>query len=279
MFLLFYKKQKKHFENKKDSKKEHKLTGKKDLVLLLTFRLCHFFKPDEWTKIPDTIKNIPIRENSNVKVWLNDVMELAVLLISEKCIRHPHFSGICHCQVFDAAWKFRNKSVEKSLNGNREAFSIGNIITSKHKKDKCNWPKYILEILYLTSKTYPWPPSFPDSGKPFSSLVKKTFQLYFAELKKWFDKTSLRSQWADLASYNILLYKHLLVGEWSKLWVRCSNSLLFLDKLFRFEWISDRKGFDLMVWASQSGFIYFYTANRYVYRVNPQRFIIVKKVK
>ena len=42
---------------------------------------------------PDTVENIPVGEYSNIQVGLNDVVELGLLLIPEKCVGHPDLSS------------------------------------------------------------------------------------------------------------------------------------------------------------------------------------------
>ena len=44
----------------------------------------------EILKEPDTVKNISVRKDSDIKIWLNNVVELAIFLIPEKCIWHPY---------------------------------------------------------------------------------------------------------------------------------------------------------------------------------------------
>ena len=38
---------------------------------------------------PDAVQDITVREDPHIKVGLNDIMELPVLLIPEKRVRHP----------------------------------------------------------------------------------------------------------------------------------------------------------------------------------------------
>ena len=42
---------------------------------------------------PDTVENIPVGEYSHIQVGLNDVVELGLLLIPEKCVGHPDLSS------------------------------------------------------------------------------------------------------------------------------------------------------------------------------------------
>ena len=48
---------------------------------------------------PYAVQNIPIREDSDVRVWSQNVVESTNFLISEKSVGHPHFTGICEGQV------------------------------------------------------------------------------------------------------------------------------------------------------------------------------------
>ena len=49
--------------------------------------------------LPNTVKYSSIRKYSNIKVWLQNCMKGSYLLISEKCIWHPNFTCIRHCQI------------------------------------------------------------------------------------------------------------------------------------------------------------------------------------
>jgi len=53
--------------------------------------------------LPDTIENISIWEDSNVKVGLNYSVELALLFIAKKRVGHPDSARVGHSQVFDTA--------------------------------------------------------------------------------------------------------------------------------------------------------------------------------
>ena len=48
----------------------------------------------------NTVENISIWEDSDVQIGGEDVVKGSNLLISEECIWHPHFAGICECQIF-----------------------------------------------------------------------------------------------------------------------------------------------------------------------------------
>jgi hypothetical protein len=52
--------------------------------------------------IPNAVEDVSVWKNSDIKIWLNDVVELAVLLVPEEGVRHPDLSRISHGQVFDA---------------------------------------------------------------------------------------------------------------------------------------------------------------------------------
>ena len=51
--------------------------------------------------LPDTVENISIREDPDIKVRSEDLMESSNLLIPEESVRHPHLAGICQGQVAD----------------------------------------------------------------------------------------------------------------------------------------------------------------------------------
>ena len=38
---------------------------------------------------PDAVEDVAIGEDSDIQVWLDDVVKLCLLLISEECVRHP----------------------------------------------------------------------------------------------------------------------------------------------------------------------------------------------
>ena len=46
-----------------------------------------------------TVKDISVGEHPHVQIGLQNVVETADFLITEKCIWHPNFGGICHCEV------------------------------------------------------------------------------------------------------------------------------------------------------------------------------------
>ena len=51
--------------------------------------------------LPDTVENISIREDPDIKVRSEDLMESSNLLIPEESVRHPHLAGIRQGQVPD----------------------------------------------------------------------------------------------------------------------------------------------------------------------------------
>ena len=76
--------------------------------------LRYFFHFD----LPYTIEHVPIWKNTNVEVRCENVVKSSNFLVPkeeysfvrsnfiyifspEKCVRHPHFLGISHCQVAD----------------------------------------------------------------------------------------------------------------------------------------------------------------------------------
>ena len=59
---------------------------------------CYFYKPIPY---PYTVEDISIREDPDVQVWLNYLVEFCILLVPEESVRHPHFGPLCHGQVFD----------------------------------------------------------------------------------------------------------------------------------------------------------------------------------
>ena len=50
--------------------------------------------------LPNTVENVAVREDTNVKIWREDGVKPADLLISEESVRHPHLAGVRHGQVF-----------------------------------------------------------------------------------------------------------------------------------------------------------------------------------
>ena len=52
---------------------------------------------------PDAIENITIWVNSDIEVWLDDIVKLSLLFIPEERIRHPDFGAVGHCEVLDLA--------------------------------------------------------------------------------------------------------------------------------------------------------------------------------
>ena len=49
----------------------------------------------------DAVENITIREDTDIEVGCQDVVEGSNLLISEERIWHPNFAGIRQGQIFD----------------------------------------------------------------------------------------------------------------------------------------------------------------------------------
>ena len=54
---------------------------------------------------PDTIENISIRMYSNIKIGLDNVVELPILLIPEEGVWHPDLVAVSHGEVLDLAPK------------------------------------------------------------------------------------------------------------------------------------------------------------------------------
>ena len=52
---------------------------------------------------PYTIENIAGWKYSNIDIRHKDVVKSSLLLVPEEGVRHPHFPGIRHCQVFNTA--------------------------------------------------------------------------------------------------------------------------------------------------------------------------------
>ena len=50
--------------------------------------------------LPDAVENIALREDPDVNIGHQDVVESSLLFISEEGVWHPNFLGICHGQVF-----------------------------------------------------------------------------------------------------------------------------------------------------------------------------------
>ena len=53
--------------------------------------------------LPYAVKDVAVGIDSDVKVGLNDFVELAVFLVPEKCVWHPDLLGVCHGEVLDAS--------------------------------------------------------------------------------------------------------------------------------------------------------------------------------
>ena len=70
-------------------------------MLLFFFLFLSFF----FSFLPYTVQNIAIRKDSDVEVWLNNVVKLTVFLVPKKGVGHPDFPGVRQSEVFDTTWK------------------------------------------------------------------------------------------------------------------------------------------------------------------------------
>ena len=52
--------------------------------------------------LPYAVEYVPVWKYPDVEVWLNDVVELAVLLVSEEGVRHPNLAGVLEGEVLDS---------------------------------------------------------------------------------------------------------------------------------------------------------------------------------
>ena len=75
--------------------------------------------------LPDTVENISIREDPDIKVRSEDLMESSNLLIPEESVRHPHLAGIRQGQVPDTL-----------CNNNSTVVLLGQVVQlSRHKRE------------------------------------------------------------------------------------------------------------------------------------------------
>ena len=49
--------------------------------------------------LPDAVQNTSIRENSDVDVGNEDVVEATLLLVAKERVWHPHFCWVGQCEV------------------------------------------------------------------------------------------------------------------------------------------------------------------------------------
>ena len=52
---------------------------------------------------PDTVENISIRMYSDIKIGLDNIVELSILLVPEEGVRHPDLVAVRHGEVLDLA--------------------------------------------------------------------------------------------------------------------------------------------------------------------------------
>ena len=57
------------------------------------------FQSNRYMHLPDAVENITIRIDPDIQVGSEDVVKGSNFLISEEGIRHPHFAGICQCEI------------------------------------------------------------------------------------------------------------------------------------------------------------------------------------
>jgi hypothetical protein len=65
------------------------MNSKYVLVNLVLFKLrpqCNGYNRKWPSLLPNAVENVSIRKNSDVQIWLNDVVKLAVFFVSKKCI-------------------------------------------------------------------------------------------------------------------------------------------------------------------------------------------------
>ena len=57
----------------------------------------------EWSP-PDTVENITIGKDSNIKVGRQNGVKPPDLLVPEESVRHPDLAGVRHGEVLDLPW-------------------------------------------------------------------------------------------------------------------------------------------------------------------------------
>ena len=53
---------------------------------------------------PDTVENITIGKDSDVKVWRENCVKPSDLLVPEESVGHPDLTGVRHRQILDLPW-------------------------------------------------------------------------------------------------------------------------------------------------------------------------------
>ena len=62
-------------------------------------------------KVP--VKDVTVRKDSHVEIWLKNFVKPADLLVSEKGVRHPHLVRVSHGQVADFIWNKKGTNEEE----------------------------------------------------------------------------------------------------------------------------------------------------------------------
>ena len=55
--------------------------------------------------LPDTIEYVAVWKDTDVNVWNQNIVESSFFFVTKECIRHPHFFGVCHCEVLYLFYK------------------------------------------------------------------------------------------------------------------------------------------------------------------------------
>ena len=53
---------------------------------------------------PDTVEDVTIRIDSDINIGHDYLVLLGFLLITEKCVWHPHFCRVCEGEVIQLTW-------------------------------------------------------------------------------------------------------------------------------------------------------------------------------
>ena len=87
----------------------------KELNICIPFRYLFAFLLYSADKLlfpppPDAVEDVPVREDPDVEVGGEDVVELPDLLVPEEGVRHPHLARVSQGQVADLVWEVRYKT-------------------------------------------------------------------------------------------------------------------------------------------------------------------------
>ena len=66
--------------------------------------------------LPDTIEYVAVWKDTDVNVWNQNIVESSFFFVTKECIRHPHFFGVCHCEVLYLFYKVQKREKGMQLN-------------------------------------------------------------------------------------------------------------------------------------------------------------------